>query len=183
MDIITVGSAEERAAVLKLYEHGLRRDWTVFWRPLIVLIAIATALIVAVTGDDNGEEVAATIAGGVLLVGYVEWFLTRRETSMDKFFDRLVTTNNYRREIKEEGPYSYNPIDLYVFSEIDNLEYVIERYRFGYMSPVLALRGVNTFKSRLKLGDFKARVARLAGPQCGYSEHMCRMVRHISGSP
>jgi hypothetical protein len=61
----------------------------------------------------------------------------------------------------------------------DNLEYVIERYRFGYMSAALALRGVKTFKSRLKKIEGFSDAVRDLLPGSGYNMHTCKLVRRL----
>ena len=37
---------------------------------------------------------------------------------------------------------------MYVYRELDNLEYAIAKYKLGYMSPENALRSLRTFRVR-----------------------------------
>jgi hypothetical protein len=160
---------EDRNAAVKLANLNLKMHPAAAWRLGIVLLIGAIAVAVAIWGG-NIELIAAIVAGGALAVAYIEWLLGRRESSMDKFYERLVLANNYRREVRAPRELGIGDVELYVFSELDNLEYVIERYRFGYMSAALALRGVRTFQSRLEnINGFRERLPDL--DDCGYSAH------------
>jgi hypothetical protein len=53
-------------------------------------------------------------------------------------------------------------MDMYIFAELDNLEYVIEKYRLGYMRPDQALRGVQAFRSRFQIKGFRDEIDRLS---------------------
>lgn len=48
-----------------------------------------------------------------------------------------------------------DPMQMYVWRELDNLEYLLERYRLGYLSTRLAFRGVATFASRFLFENFR----------------------------
>jgi hypothetical protein len=48
-----------------------------------------------------------------------------------------------------------DPLQMYVWRELDNLEYLLERYRLGYLSTRLAFRGVGTFASRFHFEQFR----------------------------
>jgi len=161
---------EDRKAARDLAKMKLEMHAAAAWRLGIVLLIGAIAVGFAIRGA-NVQLIAGILGAGALAVAYIEWLLGRRESSMDKFYDRLVLANNYRREIKTPRKLGISQAKLYVFSELDNLEYVIERYRFGYMSAALALRGVKTFESRLKgIEGFSDLVRRLVTPESGYSE-------------
>lgn len=118
---------------------------------------------------------AAVLALGAFIVGYHQWRAARRETSMDKFYERLKTANDRLAELKADK------FEMYVYAELDNLEYVIEKYRLGYMGPDQALRGLETFRSRLE-GDrgaaFAGKVKQVLG-KVGYSTSTQNIVRQI----
>lgn len=172
------GLREDREAIAQLENIGVKLHPAAGWRPGVVLIIAAVAVIAAALGGKL-ELIGAILGGGALAVSYVEWVLTRREGSMDKFYERLVLANNYRKAVNEPKGVAITDMDLYVFSELDNLEYVIERYRFGYMSPTLALRGVNTFQSRFHIAHFRERVTGFIDLNCGYSRHTCKVAERV----
>ncbi len=135
----------------------------------------------AASTNSNNSPKGYQVAGGVLalgafLVGYHQWRAARRETSMDRFYDRLKIANDNLAKLEDT-----NPFHMYVFSELDNLEYVIEKYRLGYMSPDQALRGLRTFQSRLKQpkGQEFADSAEVALVNSAYSPSTCAVVRRV----
>lgn len=99
---------------------------------------------------------------------YYQWTDARREASLDKFYDRLKLINERYYEWKEarELVKHFWPISdpaseesdfrraMYVFLELDNLEYMIMRYQFGYVSSRLLQRAIRTFLSRCRSEDF-----------------------------
>jgi hypothetical protein len=171
---------EDRNAAAELAEitPGLKMHPAAAWRLGIVLLIGAIGFVIAIRGGSI-NLIGAVLGGGALAVAYVEWLLGRRESSMDKFYERLMIANDYRSAIAGPGELGISPDELYVFSELDNLEYVIERYRFGYMSAALALRGVRTFQSRLEdIKGFRELVPKEL-KDCGYSEHTCIVVLEL----
>lgn len=77
-----------------------------------------------------------------VIIAYQQWRANKHETSIDKYYDRLDIANK-RLEVLPD----VNKEDIYVFAELDKLEYVIIKYELGYISPHLALRGVKNFES------------------------------------
>ena len=72
---------------------------------------------------------------------------------MDKFYDRLDRANALYKdpEVKKEMSFPSGPEStmlLYVCTELDNLEYVVEKYRIGYIGEEQACRGLKTFQER-----------------------------------
>lgn len=176
--ITTLGLPGDQKAARELYrDRGICLHPLAAWRTIIVAVTIGAAA-TAFFADKPAEFIAAILAGGALLVTYVEWMLGRRESSMDMFYERLETANEHRSNIVRIGM-KMNRTERYVFTEIDNLEYVIERYRFGYMSPSLARRGVNTFASRLGIIGFKTELRSILANGCAYSELTCDVVGKV----
>jgi hypothetical protein len=64
---------------------------------------------------------------------------------------RAIVTQFWNNDVTEEN---YD-IAMYVYVEMDNLEYVIEKYIRGFMEPRDALRGLNCFKSRCVSSEFR----------------------------
>jgi hypothetical protein len=174
--VTTFGLPEDRKAARKLERMGVKLHPLAAGRLTIVILIGLGALAVALKYR-NVALLGATFAGGALLVTYFEWMLGRRESSMDKFFERLELANKQRDEV-EHGSLKMDEFHGYVFAELDNLEYVIERYRFGYMSPSLALRAVRTFGGRFGIQGFDEVVGRLA-LWGSYSPRTCIVVRKL----
>jgi hypothetical protein len=100
------------------------------------------------------------------LIAYVQWRLARYEASLEKYYDRLDVANKRLgtmldqdwAHIPEGGAafdvYACPPrvgvsyFDLWVFAELDNFEYVIEKYRRGYIEHAQACRGLRAFRKR-----------------------------------
>jgi len=99
-------------------------------------------------------------------IGYVQWRLARYEVSLEKYYDRLDVADKrlgtlieqaWSRTNPEAQPFSVyeNPprvgvllFDIWVFAELYNLEYVIQKYRRGYTEHEQVCRGLHTFRAR-----------------------------------
>jgi hypothetical protein len=157
----------------ELKDDGLNRGIAIRRRPwiyvgLVVVTALALGVLAHLYLDPqklNGMQVAtAVVALGAFILGYQQWRSARFETSIDKFYERLEASNRKLHEwttARELIGALDNELNfqqsMYVFSEIDNLEYVIQKYKYGYMSADQALRGVKTFKARCIHGKFRER--------------------------
>jgi hypothetical protein len=157
----------------ELRDYGLNRGIAVRRRPwiyvgLIVLAALALGVLAQLYIDTqklNGIQVATGVVTlGAFVLGYQQWRSARFEASIDKFYERLEASNKKLHEwttARELIGAIDNQLNfqqsMYVFSEIDNLEYVIQKYKYGYMSTDQALRGVKTFKARCKHDKFRER--------------------------
>ena len=189
----------------ELGRYGFTQPWRVrFWPFLLVLIVVliyltslialglinesppipetlgTTQVLVISSGRTSKASTIATavLALGAFIVGYHQWRAARRETSMDKFYDRLNVANSRLEDV------GIDPFILYVYAEMDNLEYVIEKYRLGYMSPDQALRGLKAFQSRLrgvKGEDFK-KLALVSLDNSAYSPNTCKVVNLVIGA-
>jgi hypothetical protein len=132
---------------------------------LLAVPVVGILLGIALHGSYRGVEVKApdvvlaAVSLGALLIGYWQWGKARHETSMDNYYARLNIANCRQDgeqtrvrdmmkpshpELAEEPP----EIMMYVYAELDNLEYVVEKYRLGYMNAEQACRGLRTFQLR-----------------------------------
>jgi hypothetical protein len=114
----------------------------------------------------NGAQIAtALIAAAAGIFAYYQWTDTRRETSLEKFYDRLSLVNERYFEWKDArqlvghfwGPSSDDGEfykRMYVYLELDNLEYMIFRYQLGFVRKPLFRRAVRTFGSRCESEAF-----------------------------
>lgn len=146
-----------------LRESCFEQPWKVrFWPLTLVIFIVATCLFAqaavlsantsnnATPSEDKDEPKALTIATallglGIFIVGYHQWRAARRESAMDQYYGRLEIANQRLAALP-----GIDPMELYVFAELDNLEYVIEKYRLGYMNHRQALRGLEAFQGRFR---------------------------------
>src|SRR3712207_2130352 len=107
------------------------------------------------------KDVKALIIGlGALYLGFQQWRAARSEVSLDTFWNRLSATNDKLDDWPEvrpfAGPWEIRGIDeeeayrrrMYVYLELDSLEYAVGKYRIGYMNSEDAYRSLNTFRQR-----------------------------------
>ena len=89
------------------------------------------------------QAFTAILSLGIAIIAYRQWRAARHEITIDKYNDRLEVANKRLEVLQTDKP---TPEDMHVFAELDKLEYVIAKYEYGFMSPVLALRALNKFK-------------------------------------
>lgn len=136
----------------------------------------------------NSSEFASTLfTGAAIFFAYYQWSDGRREASLDKFYDRLALTNTryYEwREARDVVPHfwgastddkDYRP-RMYVYLELDNLEYMIIRYQLGYLRLPLFRRAVRTFGSRCESPEFCS-IAKEIVNGAGYGEATVNVVK------
>jgi hypothetical protein len=144
----------------------------------------------------------------LLLGGYWQWQRARLEISMDKYYERLNIANQWWKSSppvqKIMAAFSSDSEDpevtMYVCLEIDNLEYVIEKYRIGYIDDEQACRALRAFqirclaaaefrkiaRRRIHAGDYTPRTAAVV---CSVCDAVDRMAEHqraslfVSGQP
>lgn len=139
---------------------------------ILVLLLVAVALLsVGVTfspgeAKERLEALAAAAAGVAAALGYLQWRAARHEVSFDTYYDKLDTANQkfdaWRVEaLRDDAARLRDHLNtMFVFAELDNLEYVLEKLKLGYVRQELAERAVRNFRSRC--GD------RTDGPEfCG----------------
>jgi predicted transcriptional regulator len=163
---------------------------------LLVLTAVAAViaaeLAVNVSGASSALQAAtAVVAFGALVGGYFQWQAVRNETSIERYYDRLELADHRLDawpaaralflcpsacEGKQEDA-SYQRC-MYVYVELDNLEYAIEKYKVGYMSADTALRALRTFQSRCTSEEFR-KIARQSVPTAGYHTSTVEVVSNV----
>jgi hypothetical protein len=107
------------------------------------------------------KDVKALIIGlGALYLGFQQWRAARSEVSLDTFWNRLSASNDKLDDWPEvrpfAGPWEIDGRDdeaayrrrMYVYLELDSLEYAVGKYRIGYINSEDAYRSLNTFRHR-----------------------------------
>jgi hypothetical protein len=141
-----------------------------------------------------GQTISSTFAIAVLFLGLQQWYRAREEISMDKFHERLDRANERLSGMniaRQKGrsrdlllghthtPATYEMI-AYVFTELDNLEYAIEKHRLGYMQDELASRALNTFRNRCLYQTFRELALDMVElGKVGYSPATEKVVKNV----
>lgn len=138
----------------------------------------------AVVFPNAAQFATALFALVAVFFAYLQWVSTRLEASLDRFYDRLVIVNEryyrwpeaqrltshfwYGRGATEEEmtPEAFKAA-MYVYLEFDNLEYMLFRYKLGYVESDLVTRAISTFLARCENDQFRKIATRLAGNQEG----------------
>jgi hypothetical protein len=134
----------------QLEQHGFRRKSSIKELAVIALIlGIVSLVIWIVVSTFNLQPVpwsqafTAVLSLAIAIIAYRQWKAARHEISIDKYYDRLEVANKRLEAVQTD---KLSPEDMHVFAELDKLEYVIAKYEYGFMSPLLALRALNNFK-------------------------------------
>ena len=115
----------------------------------IVLFLACVSIIIWITVRKLGlqpvpwsDAFTAILSLGIAIIAYRQWRAARHEISIDKYYDRLESANKRLEVLETNKPTAE---DMHAFAELDKLEYVIVKYEYGYISPVLALRALKNF--------------------------------------
>jgi hypothetical protein len=76
-----------------------------------------------------GSVAVAVVALGTVGVAHQHRRAARHEASLDKLYERLALANDRLERVSDTAR------SIYIFTELDNLEYVIEKYKLGYIIP------------------------------------------------
>jgi len=159
--------AKERK--MELQKVGFQRTAFMPWliTLIIITVSLCAGMVFSLFFVDNHQDkwVQAFLAGGAFAVGLQQWKLARAETSFEKFYERLNLANSRLNDWKsarklighlwnDESEEEYQ-LTMYVFIELDNLEYCLEKYKRGFMDWLDAYRGMQTFKSRCFSSEFR----------------------------
>lgn len=136
------------------------------------------------------QLLTAQIAVVASLFAYYQWSEARRETSLDKFYERLGLINERYfawKGARELVPHFWDGCEgdtfercMYVYLELDNLEYMVTRYRLGFVTPLLLQRAVRTFHWRCKSPEF-TRLALRFICNAGYTPDTIELVQFLCG--
>jgi hypothetical protein len=194
-----------REARRDLENYGFTCPFITRWKAWIALgiiaaIALAAGLITlwfhfAISGADM---VAMLITIGGLTLAYQQWYGTRHEMSLQKFYERLEVTNqrldnwpaarplagpwpiiNGQHKRSEEQVYERA---MYVYRELDSLEYAVEKYRLGFMDAENAHRCLRTFYARCQSSEFRELALHCVTANCGYSHNTIDVVNRVHSS-
>jgi len=118
------------------------------------------------TGLPNGAQIATAMFAAIVgIFAYYQWIDSRRESSLEKFYERLNLVNSRYYEWEHARQlvahfWGESATDenfqkcMYVYLELDNIEYMIYRYQLGFVRKPLFRRAVRTFSSRCESKAF-----------------------------
>lgn len=132
-----------------------------------VLMLVGLRYLMSEIWDDSETNIETFLGIGLAFAGIYQWRSSKYEMSIDKFYERLAYTNSKLSEWESPRLLLSEQWDdeevfqkeMYVYLELDNLEYIIQKYQHGYMEPHDAYRALTCFNSRCKNSSaFKALV-------------------------
>ncbi len=157
-----------------LRDYGFVRNRTAdplfYWTAgaLLLLASLGIGAVTAwLTETPFPSAVAPFLTCGILLFGLWQWRAQRFEKSLDSYFKRLELANKTRLEhyakyievaiacgdIRQAQRAANQYYVFYMFTEIDNLEYVSRKFALGHMPPELAERALLTFENSCKQSE------------------------------
>jgi hypothetical protein len=158
-------SKEMRQTLKKFgFDAPRMKPWMLRAMSVAGAVVGVAVILVGAASDKTTEGAAAATAVLFAIVGLWQWRSGRHEASLDRFYERLALANELVLEAYESaararqaGPgddlatkVAENVFRYYVYTEIDNLEYAIEKYRKGFMDERLAFRALRSFQDRCK---------------------------------
>ena len=142
-------------------------------------------------------DLVTTVGGVVTAVafslGVWQWLAARHEASLDNYYERLDLANS-RFDAAQQSRLK-QPADaadlqrhnyaMFIFAELDNLEYVLEKHCRGYVEVALLARALRHFEERSRDAEFRAAmlsaVGRLGEAQpSGYTDRTREVARAIA---
>jgi hypothetical protein len=137
--------------------------------------------------NEGFRTIGTLITGVGFGIGLVQWRAARQEASFEKYYDRLKIANDRfdeaRKSRLKEPPDSdgvqRHLYTMFVFAELDNLEYILEKHCQRYVHRDLVDRTIRHFWARCKDGnsgaEFRTEVRRWVGAEgedeaAGYQE-------------
>ena len=190
-----------REAERDLESNGFTRTFGARYKAWITLGAVIAIITVSITAqclfsvlEPNMAVVLITIGG--LVLACQQWLDARREESLEKFYERLEVTNqlldSWKAARRFAGPWpSTNRLHKkdaeqeyqcarYVYRELDNLEYAVEKYRLGYMKAEHAHRCLRTFYARCQYPEFRKLALQCVKDNYGYSCNISKVVEQVN---
>jgi hypothetical protein len=150
-----------------------RSQLAIFLLLVLVVMAVAIGLGPLLEKRKLQLDVGNLILAVGLLVAASQWQASIEQQAMEKYEHEVASLNEaeghdesetihtmmahlYRNLPGETEP-NYDNIH-YVYIQLDNLEYALERYTQGLSSAYTTVRAVKTFQSRCKSPEFRTRV-------------------------
>jgi hypothetical protein len=128
------------------------------------------------------------MAGGALLIGVLRWSLSQEESSIDSFYERLRASNDFLVNSKKAYSFVKRLMstaeqeefrrNMWVYTELDNLEYCFEKYAYRFMTADTAHRALGVFNTRWQNEEFRNLAIELV-ERGRYNEDFIAMVQEL----
>jgi hypothetical protein len=172
----SAGADEGEAQYLRglldhLHEHATERrplalmllDWRLVF--LASFVAVESYMLSLIFAENEAplKALSTIAAAAAFLVAYWQWKLAREEASFEKYYDRMNTTIDFvdKCGLEEAGDSREARLshvrNMRVFNQLDNLEYVLGKYRLGYISTDIVYRAVRNFKTECAQDWFRTK--------------------------
>lgn len=187
--------ARETLSATGLRRHRILRFWNDTALVAVAILVAVCAIALRILLPGHNPLLDALVSIGTLIgltLSYIQWRAARHEASFDKYYDKLGTANEafniWRQRVLQESEAALQDHlnTMFVFAELDNLEYVLEKYRLAYVKEELAKRALLAFISRCAGDDdFSTRalcwVGKEEGDQQAHGYHRTtrEAVRHV----
>jgi len=106
---------------------------------------------------NEGVRTTGTFLTAIAFVfGLFQWKAARREASFERYYDRLKIANDSFDDYKEEEltntarneEMKTHRFFMFLFAELDNLEYILQKHCLGYVDQILVDRALQHFWAR-----------------------------------
>ena len=197
-----ISETQKRSRAKREVERfGFRRTFSarhgawIFVGGVIAIALVAGIVVQELPFHLSGPETAtAIVAVSAFILGYQQWSAARNEIALDKYYERLEITNQRLDEWPAarllgtwpiaDGTQQLNEEELfhqtmYVYRELDNLEYAVVKYRLGYMSSETALRCLRTFRVRCQSSEFRDISLKCIAVNEGYEPATIEVVKAV----
>ncbi len=198
-----ISTAQKRFRAKREVEHfGFQRTFSarhgawMFIGGVTVVALVAGILTQELPFQLSGPEtVTAVVAVSAFILGYQQWNAARNEIALDKYYERLEITNQRlddwpsarslagtwpvaegSQQLEEEELFQRT---MYVYRELDNLEYAVVKYKLGYMTAETALRCLRTFRARCQSSEFRDIALKCVSVNEGYEPATIEVVKGV----
>lgn len=142
---------------------------------LPVLIAVITVLVIGIVIcfaeqlDRVGVkiEVGQILVAATLMFGVFQWRAALEKDALEKYQAEIKEANEKKRQwrsipefMRQHYPDAREHC-FYVYDQLDNLEFALERYMRGFTSAYTASRAVFTFESKCQVPSFRVLAEKL----------------------
>jgi len=154
------------------------------------------------------ELLTVFLAGIGLAIGFQQWHDARKEASLEKYYERLDLANRRMEAIYAVGrrgtsERNYHagclpigrqqdivqcglpPAAVWIYTELDNLEYVLQKYQLGYVDAELMKRALGYFSSlcrEIPLFADTARAGADPGSGSGYRRITKKVIHDVANA-
>jgi hypothetical protein len=168
--------ARETLKAIGMDRSQLRRRFR--GEPVLVGLLVMAAILTILLGlsFEWPEQLLSGLSLIIALIafafGYLQWRAGRHEVSFDRYYDKLELANkwynDWQLELRRSDPEELQDHlkHMFIFAELDKLEYILEKFKLGYVRQDLVERAIRAFRARCEASaDFRQAVQKLIEDQ------------------